>query len=968
MEIDKFISNIVETQFPDFYQAEGSNFIAFVRAYYEWMEQEGYVTNASKNLLDYSDIDKTLDEFVTSFKNKYLVDFPSITAADRRFMIKNIKDFYQSKGSTRGIQLLFRLLFDDDIDVYVPGRDILKPSDGIWKIPNYIEVEHNIRSSTFVGKKIYGSISEAEAFVESVYTKVINNRLIDIITISGLRGNFIYDEVVTDNGNFFNAPKVIGSLTSILITDGGANNRVGDVYDVYTSTNGKGGKARVTAVEDGTGRVIFTLVDGGSGYSNALGQVHVSEKVFTTSNRTPNSHYFIYETVKQPLTTVSFSIAPSGSYTNVGALYHTNMYGWSGATTVATGRVVAIPSAANTFIINVLTGNFSLASDIKTESNAITFSGYSLTNSTASGIVTGSNSTAVGLHDITNTFYGNGAFIVANTGIASSNIVANTVTVSSGAGAGFDIGSLSDTEVLFLFTDFIGGNNVGAIPYLNMIISGSNSNTGLLTGTASITTSTATNAVTGVGGTVFTTQLIVGSGLYTSSNVFIGTVNSITNDTNLVLANNALLSQTTATYKYNVGQYGFPKDPGIGYNNYINDALSSNVFTIGTIASLKAVNPGSNYNITPFVLVRNDFIAGYNRKNIILELNNKTGSFAIGDSLQQSFTVPTLTIGYNANSGLFTSGEGITQSNGIANSFATINSISTATSTMVLTNIIGNIIANSAGGLQIRGLSSNVTANVTISTPVNITGISRGHIVSIPDQNTLEIKRDSFNESFVVGSSIISSSGGTANIVAAYQNVNSLAMGNNAIVTANVSTAKGIATRLEVINSGYGHLPEDTIELTNANNIYAITGTANVIYQGRGEGYWENTQGMLNSDKYIIDGEYYQSFSYEVQSRLSLNKYSDILKQLAHVVGTKMFGKVLINSRTIQPLRPETINYREAQILSRFNELLLDRDEDNILVINRNYTVSGYSGVLVVDRLENSIVDYLDQATLLREE
>jgi hypothetical protein len=967
MEIDKYISNLVETQFPQFYQAENEKFVAFIRAYYEWMEQEGYTINASKNLLEYIDIDNTLEQFISSFKNEFLMNFPSITAANKRFMIKNIKDFYQSKGSTRGLQLLFRLLFDDDIEVYVPGKDILKPSDGIWTVPNYIEVEHTQRSKSFVGKRIFGSESGAEAFVESVYTKVINSRLIDIITISGVDGNFQYDEVITDDGNFFNAPKVIGSLTSIAITDGGANNRVGDVYDVYASTNGKGGKARVAAVEDGTGRVIFTLVDGGSGYSNVTGQVKISEKVLTTENRTPNNQYFIYEVVTQPLNTIVFSITSPASI-NTAALYQTNMYGWSGATQVATGKVAAIGSNPNTFIINVLTGNFFSASEIKTEANAISFTAYTVTNSTATGLVTGSNSTAVGLHNINNTFYGNGAYIVSNTGVASSNIIADVVRTSSGSGANFDIGSLKDTEILKLFTDFIGDNNVGAIPYLNLLITGGNSNVGLTTGTGSITTSTATNAVTG-SGTNFTTQLIVGSGLYDSSNVYIGSVNSISGPTSLVLTNNALLSQTTAAFKYNLGQYGFPKDQGKGFTAYINDVLDSNVFTIGTIASLKAVNPGSGYDTKPFVLVRNDIIAGYNRKNIILEIMNKSGIFSIGDSLTQNVTVPTITMGYNANTGAFTVGEGITQDIGLpANSVATIDSINTSTSTMVLRDMIGNILANNAGGQAILGLSSGSTANVTIATPVNVTRVGRGHIVSFPDPNTLEIKRDSFNESFTGGSVIFSSSGGTANVVAAYQNTNSLAMGNNAVITANVSTAKGIATRLEVINSGYGHQPGDTIELINNNNIYAITGTANVINEGIGEGYWKNTQGMLNSDKYIIDGEYYQSFSYEVQTRLSLSKYADIIRQLAHVVGTKMFGKVLIDSRSITPLQPITINYKDSYILARDNSYLLDRQGNNIIQINRNYTVSGYTGILVVDRFENTMVDYQDQAILLRED
>jgi hypothetical protein len=40
--VEKYISNFVESQFPVFYQEEGPNFILFMKAYYEWMETEGY--------------------------------------------------------------------------------------------------------------------------------------------------------------------------------------------------------------------------------------------------------------------------------------------------------------------------------------------------------------------------------------------------------------------------------------------------------------------------------------------------------------------------------------------------------------------------------------------------------------------------------------------------------------------------------------------------------------------------------------------------------------------------------------------------------------------------------------------------------------------------------------------------------------------------------------------------------------
>ena len=39
-----------------------NNFKVFLKAYYEWMETTGKVTDRSKNLLSYKDIDSTTEE------------------------------------------------------------------------------------------------------------------------------------------------------------------------------------------------------------------------------------------------------------------------------------------------------------------------------------------------------------------------------------------------------------------------------------------------------------------------------------------------------------------------------------------------------------------------------------------------------------------------------------------------------------------------------------------------------------------------------------------------------------------------------------------------------------------------------------------------------------------------------------------------------------------------------------------
>jgi hypothetical protein len=43
MAVSEKLSQIVSEQFPDFYKEEGSNFLAFMEGYYEYLEQSGKV-------------------------------------------------------------------------------------------------------------------------------------------------------------------------------------------------------------------------------------------------------------------------------------------------------------------------------------------------------------------------------------------------------------------------------------------------------------------------------------------------------------------------------------------------------------------------------------------------------------------------------------------------------------------------------------------------------------------------------------------------------------------------------------------------------------------------------------------------------------------------------------------------------------------------------------------------------------
>jgi hypothetical protein len=126
--IDKVkISAIVESQFPGFMREDYGTFVTFVKAYYEFLEN-----NQGSDLKTIRDLDTTLEEYIKYFKREYASNIPNILS-NERFVLSNIKSVHQAKGTEEAIRTLFRLLFDTEIEIGYPSEQILRLSDGRWK-------------------------------------------------------------------------------------------------------------------------------------------------------------------------------------------------------------------------------------------------------------------------------------------------------------------------------------------------------------------------------------------------------------------------------------------------------------------------------------------------------------------------------------------------------------------------------------------------------------------------------------------------------------------------------------------------------------------------------------------------------------------------------------------------------------------------------------------------------------------
>lgn len=272
MAIDNKLSVQIEQQFPDVFKEDGQNLIAFVKAYYEWMESSGQVLEINRSLKDYRDIDKTLQAYIRYFQDEVMSQIPEATAVDKRLLAKKIKDLYTSKGSQLSYELMFRILYNEDITFYYPGEDILRASDGRW-IKNFIlnVIIQSGAPEDFISQLITGRTSGATATVESVTTTLSSGIEVTELNLTGIIGNFLDGEIV-QTGTGFNAEvfNTIGPLNDVdPIIEGGKDHIIGDSV-LFQAPVGQGALGTVANTSDTTSIEVY-VINGGSGYQqNAI--------------------------------------------------------------------------------------------------------------------------------------------------------------------------------------------------------------------------------------------------------------------------------------------------------------------------------------------------------------------------------------------------------------------------------------------------------------------------------------------------------------------------------------------------------------------------------------------------------------------------------------------------------------------------------------------------------------------------
>ena len=187
---------------------------------------------ASGNISNYRNAELSIDNYVSYLREELYPSIPAEYYGDRRLLATKFKQFFESKSNEESYRFIFKLLYNEDVELYYPGEDILRVSDGNFERAQIIRAEASANSFNFVNKTIVGQTSEAIANVVDVKVLFIGSIQVAEMTLSLVSGTFQGGETIADLNDSTLTATLYGMITGFTINDGGSGYRANDVIPV----------------------------------------------------------------------------------------------------------------------------------------------------------------------------------------------------------------------------------------------------------------------------------------------------------------------------------------------------------------------------------------------------------------------------------------------------------------------------------------------------------------------------------------------------------------------------------------------------------------------------------------------------------------------------------------------------------------------------------------------------------------
>lgn len=280
-------SSLVPNQLPDFVRSDYPTFIAFVEAYYEYLDNQGV------DLKTLRDLDTTIDSFIKYFKKELAINLPAEITVDERFLLQHIKDQYLAKGSEGSFKLLFRLLYNKSVTVSYPGRQMLRASDGRWQQDVSIFVNVTLGNPSDIDGKLVDVIKPNKTFKLLIDRRqYVEVEIARVVQLSADTFEFFIDRKyfgeieVGDEIRYKDLflGKIVSTTSKLQITQAGEGFRLGQLFELKTGS-GVRSIVKVTRVGENGKILSAEFIKFGIGYGTDFSiSVNATNDYYTSTN------------------------------------------------------------------------------------------------------------------------------------------------------------------------------------------------------------------------------------------------------------------------------------------------------------------------------------------------------------------------------------------------------------------------------------------------------------------------------------------------------------------------------------------------------------------------------------------------------------------------------------------------------------------------------------------------------------
>ena len=136
-------------------QRENANvLIRLLEDYYRFLNSKGLPSNILENITKEQDIDRSSSFYIDEIQKEIAKTFPDSLNFNKVSFYKRVVDYYSSRGTEDSALTFFKLFFDETINIFYPKNSLFRLSEGNWKRSDNVNLLPTVRGYTQNGYEL----------------------------------------------------------------------------------------------------------------------------------------------------------------------------------------------------------------------------------------------------------------------------------------------------------------------------------------------------------------------------------------------------------------------------------------------------------------------------------------------------------------------------------------------------------------------------------------------------------------------------------------------------------------------------------------------------------------------------------------------------------------------------------------------------------------------------------------------